>query len=169
MRFLSETKHGLQEDQPGVHPNVLNRYYGVDGPTRTRSSQDTGAGHPDDEGTSDEASYQDLEDRIAGDQDPEVRHDPIDVPQHSSPFKSAETEKLFCVALRELQQQEFIPEEYGVAPAEWIGGVYPDTEMIPLGRAGREIPVKLPVTIWWPKAAAWAQGHALMFQLLEEE
>ena len=28
-RFMSNTEYGVEEDQPGVHPNILNKYYGA--------------------------------------------------------------------------------------------------------------------------------------------
>lgn len=86
-----------------VHPDVLNRYYGVHGSTKTRSSHMTGAGHPEDElddsasesdssegsendGDGSDREVEELENRIAGDQHVNIRHEPIKVASHRPPF-----------------------------------------------------------------------------------
>jgi hypothetical protein len=29
---MSNAEHGIEEDQPGVHPDILNEYYGTNQP-----------------------------------------------------------------------------------------------------------------------------------------
>ncbi|EPQ50169.1 hypothetical protein GLOTRDRAFT_23390, partial [Gloeophyllum trabeum ATCC 11539] len=62
LRFLGQARHGVYvDDYNGVHPDVLNQYYGADSTQETQHPGRTGAGHSD-EG-------EDLEDQIAQDQD----------------------------------------------------------------------------------------------------
>ncbi|KAJ7488184.1 hypothetical protein FB451DRAFT_1025939, partial [Mycena latifolia] len=147
IRFISETEHGIYEDQPGVHPAVLEEFYGVE--------ED-----PNDE-------WNDIDDWIADDQAEDVRHAAIEVPKHRSPF-SPEMEAIFFDALRVVQEEEIIPEGYGLTPDELDGGVYPARESIHLGRGGKKISVPLPLDVWWPRALRWAQGLELMTRLLIE-
>jgi hypothetical protein len=106
MCFLGQTTEGLYTQDPldGIHPDAINRYYGVTGPRRRRRRHDTGAGHASDEDDSDGDWTDDdsepdlreqLENQIEEDQAQNIRHEPIKVARHSSPFDSAEDEGAF--------------------------------------------------------------------------
>lgn len=49
MFFLSQLEHGMYEDCRGVHPDLLNQFYGVKGKQVQRQPHQSGAGHPADE------------------------------------------------------------------------------------------------------------------------
>ncbi|KAJ7897579.1 hypothetical protein B0H14DRAFT_2332530, partial [Mycena olivaceomarginata] len=142
IRFISETQHGVDEDQPGVHPTILEEYYGV---------QDD----LDDE-------WEDIDNMIAADQTPDVRHDAIDVPAHNSPF-SPELEAVFFETLGAVKALNIVPERFDLDL-----DAYPLRESIHLGRGGKRILVLLPLDIWWPRALLWSQGLDLMTRMIVE-
>ncbi|KAJ7465668.1 hypothetical protein FB451DRAFT_1041457 [Mycena latifolia] len=142
IRFISETEHGVDEDQPGVHPTILEEYYGVE------------------ENLDEE--WEDVDDLIAADQTSDVRHEAIEAPSHDSPF-SPEIEAVFLEALEAVKTQNIIPEGFNLDLDN-----YPLRESIHLGRGGKMISVILPLDIWWPRALLWAQALDLMTRMLVE-
>lgn len=132
----------MDEDQPGVHPTVLEEYYGVE------------------EDIDDE--WEDIDNMIAADQTPDVRHDPVDVPAHDSPF-GPELEAIFFEALEAIKAENIIPDGFDLDL-----NTYPARESIHLGRGGKRISVILPLDVWWPRALLWAQGLDLMTRMLVE-
>ncbi|EIM82167.1 uncharacterized protein STEHIDRAFT_114791 [Stereum hirsutum FP-91666 SS1] len=176
IRFLSFHEHGIEEDQPGVNPTVLNEYYGVEGLPRRRPHGETGAGHPDDEAddTDNETDVQDdllgsIDDTLADDLEEHIRHDAIPVPPSSCPF-SPTSYAIFLAALDEIHAREVIPEGYGIMPEEWAERYYPLSETITFGVGGKKkLKVILPEEIWWPRALAWVQGLDLMQTMLVDE
>jgi hypothetical protein len=141
IRFISETEHGVEEDQPGVHPSVLEEFYGVE------------EDHDDE--------WEGVDDLIADEQANDIRHEAVEVPSNGSPF-SPELQAVFFDALQ-VQAQEIIPEDFGL-----LLDSYPTMETIHLGRGGKKITVVLPLDIWLPRALAWAQGLELMNGLIVE-
>lgn len=101
-----------------------------------------------------------LDAAIANDQGQNVRHEPIDVPKHSSPFSTPEAEEIFVQAFAAVQDEGIVPSGFGVAEGEWEDGMYGEIEVIKVGRKDSE--VDLPFVIWWPRAVAWAQAFELM-------
>ncbi|KAJ6585819.1 hypothetical protein B0H19DRAFT_883509, partial [Mycena capillaripes] len=89
IRFISQTQHGVDEDQPGVHPTILEKYYGVE------PEEDL-----DDE-------WQDIDDMISADQTSDVRHDAVDVPADDSPF-NPELGAIFFEALEAVKTENII-------------------------------------------------------------
>ncbi|KAJ7759836.1 hypothetical protein B0H14DRAFT_3096449 [Mycena olivaceomarginata] len=142
IRFISQSENGIQEDQPGVHPDILEEFYG------TQEDRDDG-------------EWENIDDWIAGDQADDVRHAAIKVPDHRSPF-SAAMQTLFFDSLKALQDEGAVPEGYGLTPEELDGNAYPTCESIHLGRGGKKISIILPVDIWWRRAVLWAQGLELI-------
>lgn len=197
MRFFSQLEKGVISgtDLNDVHPEVLARYYGVNGPERRRRQGQTGAGHYDldddnnngsdsSESSNDSESDSDsdsesesdtsgsdsdsggLNEHLAADQERHIRHPPIPVPSGNSPFANGQFETLFRESLSEVQRRNIIPEGYGVTAAEWQGGSYGDAEDIALGRSGRKVSVALPRELWWRRAVRWAQGLEVLTQIL---
>ncbi|KAJ6489775.1 hypothetical protein C8R45DRAFT_826220, partial [Mycena sanguinolenta] len=142
IRFISETEHGVDEDQPGVHPTVLEEYYGVE--------EDI------------DEEWEDVDDMIAADQRPDVRHDPVGVPSHGSPF-NPELEEIFFAGLEAVKSENIIPDGFDLDL-----DTYPARESIHLGRGGKRISVVLPSDVWWPRALLWAQGLDLMTRIIVE-
>ncbi|KAF7306246.1 Integrase catalytic domain-containing protein [Mycena indigotica] len=135
IRFVSETCHGVDEDQPGIHPTVLEEFYGV--------VEDT------------DEEWQDIDDIIANDQHHDIRHDPIAVPTHEAPFDNA-IQQLFFQALA-LKQQEGV-----TAETDFDVDTYEICESIRLGRAGKKVSIQLPAVNWWPRTLLWTQALDLM-------
>ncbi|KAJ6528483.1 hypothetical protein B0H19DRAFT_968981, partial [Mycena capillaripes] len=147
IRFISQTQHGVHEDQPGVHPAILEEFYGV--------QEDV------------EGEWSDIDEMIADDQAADVRHAAVEVPAHCSPF-SSEMEAVFVEALQAFKDQEVLPEGYGLIPEELDGADYPARETINLGRGGKKTSIVLPLDLWWPRALLWAQGLELLTRFLIE-
>jgi len=171
-----------------VHPDIVNRYYGVDGHRLVRGPGQTGAGHADaeefwvDEEDSDmedngggsetiEVDNEDyLQDCIAKDQERNIRHPAIKVARHANPFESHADEDQFFGALDEVTKAHLIPEDYGVLECEWEDKTYPVMETISLsGTRGKEIVVELPKAIWLPRAILFAQGLDIMTRLTQDD
>ncbi|KAJ7769152.1 hypothetical protein DFH07DRAFT_736053, partial [Mycena maculata] len=177
LRFLGQTTEGLYADPlDGIHPDAINRYYGVEG-ARQRRHGATGAGHAlDDEGDlehSDDDSELDpeeeLENQIQADQAGNIRHSPVKVARHKSPFEEPEQEAAFLELLDVvLSQPEVQPEDYGVLEEEWEDEDYPETETIHTGTNGKELVVVLPRDDWLPRAVQWAQALDLFNRVLDE-
>ncbi|KAI1789144.1 hypothetical protein LXA43DRAFT_893471, partial [Ganoderma leucocontextum] len=178
MRFLSHLEHGYlpSDDLNDVHPDLLSRYYGTEGPEQRRRSDQTGAGHYDvdsdagsDHTDSEETETSvdpELEEHIEADQEHHVRHPPIPVPDSRCPFESPEILQVFWECVREVQWQDIIPEHYGLREEEWENREYGDEETVSFGRRGRKVDVPLPFSIWYPRAARWAQGLEAMTELV---
>ncbi|TDL30236.1 hypothetical protein BD410DRAFT_709365, partial [Rickenella mellea] len=161
---LSQIQQGIHKDEfDGIHPDLLNRYYGIHGRPDHCDYGQTGAGHPEDD-------TQEAED-IAADQNVHIRHDPIEVPEDACPpsLRSREEMARFRDILQELQRMEVVPSGLGVSEQEWGNDGYPDIEVIKSGRGGKELHVQLPFVIWWPRAVRWAQGLELMCRMTMDD
>ncbi|KZT27166.1 hypothetical protein NEOLEDRAFT_1061535, partial [Neolentinus lepideus HHB14362 ss-1] len=178
LRFLGQTEHGVYADDPidNIHPDILNRYYGIAGRERQRSTGQTGAGHAGDDDTEDEVSdAEDIEpedefvQEILASQAQKVRHKSVKVPRAQSPFDSQADEEQFLEILAAISMQEVLPTHYGVQPAEWEDGMYPAEEIIKFGTKGKQMRVVLPELVWYPRAVMWTQGLDLLARLQAEE
>ncbi|KAF7366370.1 hypothetical protein MSAN_00893500 [Mycena sanguinolenta] len=138
-----------QDDCQGLHPDTIEKYYGVHGPPRLGGR---GAGNPPDEN--------DVAENIHAEQGPQIRHEAIEVPDHKNPFgDDSEGERTFFAVLTEVVWKEVVPTGYGVLPEEWDEDGYPDTEILQAGRRMKtQIPVSLSHPIWLQRATLWVQG-----------
>ncbi|KAJ7469655.1 hypothetical protein FB451DRAFT_1038561 [Mycena latifolia] len=178
MRFLGQTTEGLYRHDPldGIHPDAINRYYGVAGPRLRRSGYQTGAGIASDEEdeapSSDEdepSAEEQLENQIEADLAQNIRHQPVKVARHHSPFDDSDSEDNFLGLLENvLQQPDVLPEDYGILEDEWEDDDYPEIEIIRPGRSGKELVVVLPREDWFPRAARWTQALDLLTRFLDE-
>lgn len=177
MRFLGMTEGGVytNDEFEGIHPDVLQQYYGTTQNGVHRQSHQTGAGNPVEEndpdvsGPEEEDPVNDLGARIAQDQEHHIRHDPIPVPDHASPF--GELEHIFRTGLQELEESGYIPDGYGIREDEWEDGEYPSFEILKTGRKRKELRVSLPDHIWRRRAQKWVRGLDAMrgmMQILED-
>ncbi|KAH0836635.1 hypothetical protein J3R83DRAFT_8353 [Lanmaoa asiatica] len=156
LRFLGQTEFGIYEDDcEGVHPEIINKYYGVCGASQDRCEDRSGAGHPVDE---DDSENEDptrmtevhITDLVNKQQQWHVHQDTVHVPSHKSPFHTAEDEATFFNMLGELITQEIIPGGLGLTPDEWELGYYPIFETIRVGRRrSRQLEVSLAEDIWY--------------------
>ncbi|KAJ7458292.1 hypothetical protein B0H11DRAFT_1873258 [Mycena galericulata] len=136
MRLVGELLYGkYADDFTNVHPDILLRY-----------------GQEDD-----------LDLVIAGDQDRHIRHEAIEVKQNQFPFNSEEAEDIFTDTLQTVHAAGIIPDQMGVAEAEWEDGMYTETEIVKVGR--KDVEVILPFMIWWPRAVKWAQGLEILTKI----
>ncbi|KAJ7649692.1 hypothetical protein FB45DRAFT_961 [Roridomyces roridus] len=177
LRFLGQLTEGVYREDPldGIHPDAINRYYGVHGPRLRRPRNQTGAGNDPEEveeedvGAVDVSDEEELENQIGADLQKNIRHEPVKVPRHRSPFKDAELQDLFVQQLEALQlQPDVLPEDYGILEEEWEEEDYPEIEVFRPGTQGKELSIILPRQIWYPRAARWAQALDFMSRILHE-
>ncbi|KAK6988415.1 hypothetical protein R3P38DRAFT_2573347 [Favolaschia claudopus] len=182
IRFLGQTTHGLydnpgvEERDPleGIHPDAINRYYGVAGRRRRRRRNQTGAGiESDDELEDDEevepSLAEELENRVQADLQHNIRHQPVKVAQNRSPFADAEDKRRFLVLMRALlDRPDIVPVDYGVTEEEWDDDGYPEIEVFRPGTKGKEMSVILPRGEWYPRAVQWTKALDLMTRILHE-
>ncbi|KAK7007956.1 hypothetical protein R3P38DRAFT_3211610 [Favolaschia claudopus] len=171
MRFQGMLDSGEYIDpMQGIHPDTIDRYYGVEGPEVVRQPGQTGAGHEEDE---DENAWVDepegLVDAVTDDLAHNIRHPPVKVAKHKNPFRLATTEQAFYNALNEYQTNNVIPEGYGVLEAEWEDEMYPVLESINPGTRGKELIIALPRDIWLPRAILFVQALDVMTRCIWNE
>lgn len=155
--FESLHKHGIDEDQPRVHPTVLDQYYGVEVLPRHHHPGQTGAGHPDEDDdavTIDNEELEYTEHLIGDDLEESIRHDTIPVPPKTCPFSPTSLD-VFLATLSEVQEQGIVPDGYGLKTEEWEETFYPLSETIMFGVGGKKkLNVILSVDLWWQGALA---------------
>ncbi|KAJ7031446.1 hypothetical protein C8F04DRAFT_697783 [Mycena alexandri] len=102
IRFLGQLNEGVYRHDPldGIHPDAINRYYGVEGRRVRRARNQTGAGITSDDENSDDNDLsaddaEQLENRIEADVAHNIRHKPVKVARHRSPFKDDDLEANF--------------------------------------------------------------------------
>jgi hypothetical protein len=160
---MSDLTRGKYSDNfDNIHPDILERYLGVHGPPS--QCQHSGA-----EASDDDEDYSHLDDRIAADQEHHIRHDPIEVPLHSNPFKSPDAEALFDNACQDVVAAGIVPSSFGIQESEWDREIYPEHEDIKSGRGGKHLNICLPFVIWQPRAVVWAQALELMMKICMAE
>ncbi|KAJ7088488.1 hypothetical protein B0H15DRAFT_780646 [Mycena belliarum] len=188
MRFLGQTTQGMyrqdlvtDQDDPldGIHPDAINRYYGVAGPRLRRGRHQTGAGIASDDDDNEDGSQdnddpeptleEQLENRIEEDLARNIRHQPVKVARHHTPFRDADVEHNFLDLLQDIiEQPAMLPEDYGVLEDEWDGDDYPETEIIKPGTSGKELVIILPRAVWYPRAVKWAQSLDFLTRFMDE-
>ncbi|KDQ51616.1 hypothetical protein JAAARDRAFT_198894 [Jaapia argillacea MUCL 33604] len=189
MRFMGRLQHGEYTDNcDGIHPDIIEEYYGTEGCQVHRHQGQTGAGHPSDEsegeeegsssdngdegvsasdGEEVEINVEELSARIAQDHESYFHHAPVKVPKHANSFNSEELKNVFKETLTDVCQAGHIPQGFGVDPREWDEEGYPAFEVIQSGRRGtKELWVSLPDFLWHPRAVLWAQALDVLTCLL---
>ncbi|KAK7059428.1 hypothetical protein R3P38DRAFT_3522500 [Favolaschia claudopus] len=167
MRYMGQLTQGIYREDPldavdpldGIHPDAINRYYGVDGRRLRRSRNQTGAGTSELEADDDEdvepSEQEQLENRIGADLAQDIRHQPV--------------KQQFLALLEDvLAEPELIPEEYGVLVEEWEEDSYPEVEVFRPGTKGKEISVVLPREEWYPRVVRWVKAVDLLSRVLHE-
>lgn len=87
------------------------------------------------------------------------------MPSTANPFQSIEAYQAFVLAFQQARNHSEIPTGYGVAEEEWADGLYPEREVITVGRGKKAHEVTLPFVVWWPRAVLWAQGADVMTRI----
>ncbi|KAF8959787.1 hypothetical protein BDZ97DRAFT_1666643, partial [Flammula alnicola] len=183
LRFMGQARFGVYKDEcEGIHPDTIDKYYGVDHGTEIRHRTGHGAGHPIDEAESDselqdvsaqqqerlQPSPEELAQQIADNQTPQVRHEGVSVVQGRNPFHDENTEAAFFDVLGQVIESDIIPVGYGVHPDEWINDAYPTAETMKIGSRGtKEIQILLDDKIWEARARLWAQGLNVISHFFE--
>lgn len=135
MMFFGSTTHGIYKDDcEGIHPDVINQYYGIHGRLTERTPGQTGAGHSGDEAGGEANEWEDIEERVGDDQQANIRHDAIEVPDTADPFGVPGMRQVFEEAFSSVVEHGLLPVGYGILQEEMEGGVYPLVEVIRLGR-----------------------------------
>ncbi|KAF8146923.1 hypothetical protein K438DRAFT_1495251, partial [Mycena galopus ATCC 62051] len=101
---------------------------------------------------------------IGFDQNPQVQHDAVDVPDHKNPFlNEPEQEDLFFNVLAEVVRDGIIPAGYGLLPKEQVIEEDPDTEILSAGRCMKtKFCVSLANLIWGQRATLWVQALSVL-------
>ncbi|KAJ8580247.1 hypothetical protein M405DRAFT_753501 [Rhizopogon salebrosus TDB-379] len=167
LRFLGQTLFGVyRDDCEGIHPDVIQEYYGVHGCPASRQPHQTGAGHPTDE---DDEDTPDIIEAINDQQRCHVRHEAIKVPSQRDPFGDDETQEQFFAVLAEVVSKCITPAHCRLTPDEWEGDGYPIFETIHAGRRGsKELQVSLAEPIWFHRAKLWCQGLLVLTTFLAD-
>ncbi|KAF8147914.1 hypothetical protein K438DRAFT_1625828 [Mycena galopus ATCC 62051] len=175
MCFIGQVQNGMYVDEcEGVHPNVIERYYGTHGPERRRASGETGAGQLNDEeipappstSDSDSEDADSLEEQIEEAHAENFHHEAVAVPKHANPFDNNESMQLFYDSLEVAIQQEIVPSGYGLLEDEWDEDGYPSFEILKSGRrGGKQLRIALPDGIWRPRAEMWGRALAILDQI----
>jgi hypothetical protein len=150
-----------------VHPDVINKYYGVHG--RRVRHHTTGAGHPQDEDDDsnsemDQSSQPPLAAQMASDQQTHLRHAAIVVPLHGNPFGDSTVEEdQFWHVLSNVVREGITSEGIGLHQEEWHDGVYPSYESLRVSNRGmKDIHVSLADSIWKQQAKLWEQAYTTL-------
>ncbi|KAK6966454.1 hypothetical protein R3P38DRAFT_3337925 [Favolaschia claudopus] len=172
MRLTGQLTEGVYDDPlKGVHPETIERYYGVEGPESVRRAGQTGAGHAEDEDDSEwEDNTKDLRNAVEDDLAHNIRHPPVKVPRHRNPFRLPTTEDAFLAAFQDVRQRGITPAGYRVLQDQWDDGTYPIIDGCrSSAEGGKELIVTLPRDIWLPRAVLFVQGLDVMVRRLVAE
>ncbi|KAG1726809.1 uncharacterized protein EDB91DRAFT_1254183 [Suillus paluster] len=161
MRLLGQASLGVYEDEfEGIHPAILQRYYGIHGRELVRGRNQTGAGHPNDE--LDESDEDSIIGRIERDQANDVQHDAVEVADGNTPFQNEEDENSFFEILEEVVMDGIVPEGYNLQEGE---DEYDEntTEHLRVGRQRENyVEVSLADPIWRTRSTLWAQAASVL-------
>lgn len=177
MFLLGQVQDGIYEDDcQGVHPDIIQQYYGVHGGEARRAPGETGAGQLADEEVPtldldlvdvDEDVWQDIVENVEAAHAANFHLAPVAVPKHANPF-SDEGMAIFEKTMEKTEQRGIVPAGFGLLEEEWEDGSYPAYEILRSGRKGsRELRVALPDFIWRPRAEMWGRGLDILNRLTE--
>ncbi|KAJ7183707.1 hypothetical protein C8R46DRAFT_884019, partial [Mycena filopes] len=175
MFLLGQLRDGIyQDDCPGIHPDIIEQYYGVHGGEARRAPGETGAGQLADEEIPaaavdvedvDDGVWQDIIENVEALHAGNFHHAPVAVPKHANPL-SEQGMLVFNLALSRAERRGVVPSGYGLLEDEWDDGAYPAYEILKSGRKGsKELRVALPDTIWRPRAEMWGRGIDIINRL----
>lgn len=147
-----------EDDCQGIHPDVIEKYYGTTRTQVCRHAGQTGAGHPPEE------YEEDLVGEVVEDQDPNVRHDAIPTADHEAPLTAPELLAVFSEAiatLRSNDHEEFLRSVVGNA------FTWDPMEAIKVGRGRqKELVICLSDAAWEERALLWIAALRLLDNLV---
>lgn len=157
-----------RDDCEGLHPDIIEEYYGVYGQTTTRRQHQTGAGHPiDEEDSDDDDETPNVAQAINDQQRHNIHHEAIVVPLHGNPFVNDETQQQYFATLVEVVAENITPPNCRLAATEWEGDEYPVFETISMGRRGsKELHISLAEPMWFNRAKLWCQALLVLSYFL---
>lgn len=175
IRLLGQLDHGIYVDEcSGIHPDVINEFYGTDGQVYERAEGETGAGQLSDEEIPQlietgiemqESDFNELEEYIEEAHKAKFDVENVSCPRHQSPFKTDDLEIVFSTAFEQVRNLNLIPSGYGLLPEEWEDMAYPSYEVIKM-RHGKELWIALPDFIWRARAELWGQALDIIDRLV---
>lgn len=153
---MGQNRFGFYKDDcDGIHPKTIEAYYGVD--RKENAAHDT-----------EDPTIEDLASKIQGGQNPQIRHEGVDVAQACSPFPSEEVEQQFFDVLGKVIQAKVIPAGFNLLPEEWVDDQYPGSETLKIGvRLRKEIEIELRESLWYERAVLWGQALNVLQKFAE--
>jgi hypothetical protein len=134
LRFLGQTLFGIyRDDCEGIHPDVIEEYYGVHGCPASQQPHQTGAGHPADKEDDADEQLPDMIKLINDQQWQNIHHEAIRVPSHRNTFGTDEETQQFFAVLAEVVTKQITPAYCQLTPDEWEDNQYPAFETICAG------------------------------------
>ncbi|KAK6977122.1 hypothetical protein R3P38DRAFT_3335017 [Favolaschia claudopus] len=158
MCYMGMLENGLYEepandDCDGVHPSIIERYYGTQGRERQRADVES-------------ISTTSLEGQIHDAHASNFHHEAVGVPKHANAFDDEKSMQLFYDTLEAAIQRKIVPHGYGMQPEEWGDDGYPSFEILKSGRHGlKRLRIALPDFIWRPRAEMWGRALAILDQI----
>lgn len=156
LRFLRQTQLGVydEDDCQGIHPDIIQQYYGTTGTHVHRYADQTGAGHPPEE-------YEDdLVGTVVESQDPNVRHDAIPTADHEAPLTTPELLAVFSEAIAILQSDDH---EGILRSVVGHAIMWDPVEVVKVGhRRRKELVISLDDVVWEKRALLWIAALRLL-------
>ncbi|KAF8901080.1 hypothetical protein CPB84DRAFT_1680006, partial [Gymnopilus junonius] len=144
-----------KDDCEDVHPKTIDEFYGADRKEKAPNA-------------SDDLTVEDLTSKIHSGQNPQIRHEGVDVTPGSDPFPSPEIEEQFYNVLGNVIQSDVILAGFGLLQNEWEDGEYPSTEVLKISvQARKEVEVELRNPLWYQRAVLWGQALCVLQQFYE--
>jgi hypothetical protein len=160
LRLFQQTQLGVynEDDCQGVHPGIIEQYYGTIKAQVHQCADQTGAGHPPEE-------YEDdLIGKVIEDQDPNIRHEAIPTADHEPPLTAPGLLATFFEAITTLQSSDHEGTLRSIVdhPTVWD-----PVEVIKVGHQGqKELVISLSDATWERKALLWAAALCLLDSLV---
>lgn len=161
MRLIGQTTEGfyLQDELEGVHEDLIQRYYGVEGMPTAPVEGRTGAGFNSEEDALGDDSKFDY-DSSEEDEPMSSRYKRVKPKTRAQcPFKSSTEKALFTQALDEALTNGGLP------PDVALGWNWDPYAQLKIGRRRLAQTVQLPEAIWRDRAIVWAKALRVMVHL----
>ena len=160
----SDNEMGGEDDRDAEGPILLE---GDDvGPPERDDGEDDG------EEGDDDTEEDDIASRIARSQRRNLRHAAVEVMSSNSPFDGdAEMEAAFWAAVRDAEEQHWLPDGFDIKPEDWerLGWAgYPESAELKIGRKQKSFVLSLPSAIWLPRAQRWSRALYIMSAFMEQ-